>query len=454
MPGTATLQQKLPPQGRLHFVTTAKSIADSTAQLIEKSRQALDHLVATTSQESANFENVLLPLVHCRNVIAAEAGVLGFYKEVSSDASLRDESSKSKLHLDNFNTEIAMREDLFVLIDSVTKRNENLDDESERLLRREHRTFHDNGLGLPTTARERFREIKTQINKATSEFRRNMNEENEHVDFTAEDLVGTPAHVLQSAILDDDVDENGTLFRLTFQPTHFYPTMRYAQSSETRMRYITGFENRCANNVALFREIVLLRGEAAHMLGYASHAEWRTGALMAGTPEHVLTFLNGLSSKHQPGLQADIRALKQLKADHLASQGIAFDDKFYVWDISFYHRLMLETQYSVDQKRIAEYFPIQTIVTAMLNNFKQVFGLVFREVSHDADNLGALNQTWHEDVQVFDVWDSEDIGGSFLGFLYLDLYTREGKYGNAANFNLQPVCNIESLGRTTPSNRV
>jgi metallopeptidase MepB len=281
-----------------------------------------------------------------------------------------------------------------------------------------------------------------------------MNEENEHVDFTAEDLVGTPAHVLQSAILDDDVDENGTLFRLTFQPTHFYPTMRYAQSSETRMRYITGFENRCANNVALFREIVLLRGEAAHMLGYASHAEWRTGALMAGTPEHVLTFLNGLSSKHQPGLQADIRALKQLKADHLASQGIAFDDKFYVWDISFYHRLMLETQYSVDQKRIAEYFPIQTIVTAMLNNFKQVFGLVFREVSHDADNLGALNQTWHEDVQVFDVWDSEDIGGSFLGFLYLDLYTREGKYGNAANFNLQPVCNIESLGRTTPSNRV
>jgi metallopeptidase MepB len=46
---------------------------------------------------------------------------------------------------------------------------------------------------------------------------------------------------------------------------------------------------------------------------------------------------------------------------------------------------------------------------------------------------------WHEDVQVFSVWDEEAQGSGFVGYLYLDLFPREGKYGHAANFNLQPV---------------
>lgn len=435
MTDTRPLQPKVPPQERLLFATTAKSIADSTKQLIESSRQALDHIVATTSPQSADFQDVLLPLAHCRNAIATEAGILGFYKEVSGDASLRDESVKSKLLLDNFNNEIAMRKDLYVLIDSVIKKNEALDQESARLLRREHRSFLGNGLGLEAADGDKFSEIKTRINKATSEFRRNMNEENEYIDFTAHDLVGVPAHVLESTKLDNDEK----IFRLTFQPNHFYPTMRYAQSSEARKRYMIGYETRCANNVSLFREIVLLRDEVARMLGHASHAGWRTGNLMAATPNTVMTFLDDLRRQLQPGLQNDLDALMKLKSDYLADLEVDFDGKFYVWDISFYHRLMLEKQYRVDQKKIAEYFPIQAIVPAMLKNFQQLFGLVFQDVSQDMNELKATNQTWHEDVQVFDVWDSDDTGASFLGFLYLDLYSREGKYGSAANFNLQPV---------------
>lgn len=359
MTDTNPLQFKVPPQERLLFATTAKSIADSTKQLIELSRQALDHVVATTSPQSADFRNVLLPLAHCRNAIAAEGGILGFYKEASGDASLRDESVNSKLLLDNFDNEIAMREDLFVRIDSVAKKNETLDQESKRLLRREHQTFHDNGLGLGAADRDKFSEIKTCINKATSEFRRNMNEENDHIDFTAHDLIGVPAHVLESTKLDNDEG----IFRLTFQPNHFYPTMRFARSSEARKRYMIGYETRCANNVSLFREIVLLRDEVARMLGYSSHAGWRTGHLMAGTPDKVMTFLDDLRRQLQPGLQDDIDALMKLKSDYLADLGVDFDGKFYVWDISFYHRLMLERQYRVDQKRIAEYFPIQAIST-------------------------------------------------------------------------------------------
>lgn len=94
---------------------------------------------------------------------------------------------------------------------------------------------------------------------------------------------------------------------------------------------------------------------------------------------------------------------------------------------------MLEKQYSVDHQEIAEYFPVQTTVAGMLKMVQHLFGLQFRQVHVDSEN------TWHPDVQVFSAWDSEELGGRFVGYLYLDLYSRAGKTSGAANFNIAPV---------------
>jgi metallopeptidase MepB len=81
----------------------------------------------------------------------------------------------------------------------------------------------------------------------------------------------------------------------------------------------------------------------------------------------------------------------------------------------------------------------------MLKIFEELFGLEFVEIV--GEDRAAVAPTgkgddivWHEDVQVFSVWDDAGEGNGFVGYLYLDLFPREGKYGHAANFNLQPVC--------------
>lgn len=72
-------------------------------------------------------------------------------------------------------------------------------------------------------------------------------------------------------------------------------------------------------------------------------------------------------------------------------------------------------------------------------------------ISYERSALSASGSgsdlVWHEDVQVFSVWDGEEEGSGFLSYLYLDLFPQEGKYGGASNFNLPPVSLLTTLFR-------
>jgi metallopeptidase MepB len=202
--------------------------------------------------------------------------------------------------------------------------------------------------------------------------------------------------------------------------------------------------------VALFKEAMVLRDEAARLLGYPNHAAFRIEDKMAKTPQTVDTFLGDLRSRLTAGGLKEIEKLKELKKADVESRGEKFDGHYFLWDHRFYDRLMLEKEYQLDHQKIAEFFPLQTTIRGMLEIFEELFGLVFVEVKgEDRASISASGKgediVWHEDVQLFSVWDEEAQGSGFVGYLYLDLHPREGKYGHAANFNLQPVRSYHTI---------
>src|ERR1700710_539547 len=230
----------------------------------------------------------------------------------------------------------------------------------------------------------------------------------------------------------------------------------------------------CNQNAPLFTEAIVLRDEAARLLGYPNWASFRIEDKMAKTPATVNEFLGDLRTQLAPGGVKETDHLKEIKAADLKTRGLEAtnDGNYYLWDSRFYGRMMIEKEFSIDEQKIAEYFPLQSTVEGMLNIFEQLFGFVFVEInSEDRSKLSpsgkAEDITWHEDVQVFSVWDDEEEGGGFVGYLYLDLHPRPGKYGHAANFSLQPgyilpngtrrypatalVCNFSKPTPTKPS---
>lgn len=427
-----------PPQAPPTFTATPQSVVADAERIIKTSRGVQDQVIGSVQATNATFANVLGPLSQDENVMALEAHILGFYQAVSVDQKLRDASSKAEELMDEFFIESAMREDIFKLVAEALNKNEPLEPESRRLLEKEHKDFIRNGLGLPDgPERARFKEIKKRLSQLSIEFQKNLNEENGGIWFTLEQLDGVPEDVL-SGLKKGEGENEGKVW-LTFKYPDLFPTMKYAKNSEIRKQVMVANENKCNQNVPLFREAIVLRDEAARLLGYPSHAAFRIEDKMAKTPETVNKFLGDLRSRLTAGGKSEINTLMELKK----SLDPKSDGQYYLWDHRFYDRLMLERDFSLDQQLIAEYFPLQTTIQGMLKIFEELFGLEFVEIV--GEDRAALAPTgkgddivWHEDVQVFSVWNDEGEGSGFVGYLYLDLFPREGKYGHAANFNLQP----------------
>lgn len=429
-----------PPQAPPIFTGTPQSVVADAERLIRASRAVQDKIVAEVKPDTATFANALLPLAQHESVLALEAHIIGFYQAISTDQKLRDASSKAEELMDEFFIESVMREDVFKLVDAALNRNEKLDPESRRLLEKEHKDFVRNGLGLPDgPQRARFKEIKKRLSQLSIEFQKNLNEENGGIWFTPEELDGVPEDVLSG--LKRGEGENAGKVWLTFKYPDLIPTMKYATNPETRRQVMVSNENKCNQNVPLFREAIVLRDEAARLLGYPNHAAFRIEDKMAKTPETVNKFLGDLRTRLTDGGKQEIQTLMKLKE----TTDPKTDGRYYLWDHRFYDRLMLEKDFSLDQQLIAEYFPLQSTIQGMLKIFEELFGLEFVEiVGEDRASIAPTGKgddiVWHEDVQVFSVWNDEGEGSGFVGYLYLDLFPREGKYGHAANFNLQPVC--------------
>lgn len=447
-----------PPMTAPLIAATATSIIQDTIRLIENSRQVQDQLVKTTGPDSATFATVLLPLAHAKNTMATESARLIFYKSVSADEDLRDASRKAQTLLDDFAVETAVNEGLFRLIEAVFRQSssEILDLEWSHYLQKRFHEHARNGLGLPAGSQcDRFREVKTRISELTSEFRRNLAEDEDGIWLTVSELEGVPIETLarlekqQKGQSGSEADP--TMLFVTFGFPVFIPVLRYANRAETRKRVYIANENKCEKNVDIFREVVILRDEAARLLGYPSHAALRTQDKMTKTPETVEQFLADLQAKLTAGGQREVQKLKALKTAHMEDRGEVPDGCYFLWDHAYYNRLMLEKEYSVDHQTIKDFFPLQTTISGMLEIFQAIFGLVSTEIVGEARNTlspsgRGADTVWHEDMQIFSVWNSEDEGGDFAGYLYTDLYPRGGKTGGVSNFNLVPVRNLVSGG--------
>ncbi|KAJ2972078.1 hypothetical protein NQ176_g7360 [Zarea fungicola] len=426
-------------QPYIDFSATPASITADAERLVIEARHQRDELVRNIVPEQATFTNVMLALAQMQDNFAIEANILSFYRRVSADADIRAASAKAQNLFDDFHAECCIREDIFKLVDAVHQSNGDLLEESSLLLETFHTRFARSGLGIQdATSRERYTDIQSRLSKIHAEFQQNLGQRTEMVSFTLAELTGVPESIVGQ--LQTEPSSNKLRVDLS-NPAH-RNILSFALNTNTRKELYLAIESRCRGNVSIVHEAVELRYEMARLLGFTNYAAFQLQSRMAKTPGHVQEFLAAVRSKLVPFGLRSLEALKDLKK----SDGNS--DESFLWDYEFYQSRMLKSSLSIDRTRIKEYFPLQNTTTAILNLVAHLFGISFDEIKASEFEM------WHKDVQMFAAHDNENGGGGFLGYLYLDLFKREGKHPHEACLSLQPVSFRLSFFTDTPHKQI
>lgn len=83
----------------------------------------------------------------------------------------------------------------------------------------------------------------------------------------------------------------------------------------------------------IFREIVILRDEAARLMGYANHAAFQIEEKMGKTPEAVISFLSGLLAEVAASGDRNqkLEELRMLKKEEIQGRGEQWDENEKLW---------------------------------------------------------------------------------------------------------------------------
>jgi thimet oligopeptidase len=384
-------------------------IADAKRVLNEVARVPVGNERLTTLQ---TFEEVL-------GVLDEKLRPLTFLKYISTDKAQRDIADDVEKQVQKFENEIWGRKDLYDAIARLEPIVDTFGVEEQTLLKRTLDKFRHRGAALDEDARKEFLEISNNITVLESDYNRVLNEETTTVACTREELEGVPPEIYEG------LEKEGDTYKLPLDYPVYVPVRTYAKNPETRKRMTIAFARRGGReNCDRLSDVLSLRDRLAKLAGFSNFAEYEISIKMAKTPKRVFNFLNDLRRKLVPLGEKELHLLKEIKAKDL---GISKNDvALEVWDLYYYHEILMKEKYSVDQNEIKRYFPMERVIAGVLEVYQKVLNLNFIE--------SKTPNAWYDAVREFKVIDA--VNGEVKGVFYLDLYPREGKYKHYAVFDI------------------
>jgi Zn-dependent oligopeptidase len=405
------------PDAALVFDRTPEQIVAHCRAAKDRAEESLKALAAR-EPGTRTFDNTVAALDRVLFDLSDDAASDVFLEQVAVSSAARDAGNQCDVLLSQFSVDVYSREDLYKAIKDYAAKKEALAGEDARLLDKTLLDFKRSGLELPPKTRDEVRDMRKRLAKLEADFGKNIDEDQAFVLFSSAQLVGLPDGFVSK------LERVGDQYKVGIDYPSYFPFMENARDPNARRLLEQKFDDRSAAvNMPIFKEALALRLKAARLLGYRSHADYAIEPNMAKNPKTVNAFLERLRRRLTPLGREELEVLQAFKR---AMEGRASDGVIHAWDWRYYDNLLRKTKYQVDQERVREYFPADLVVENLLAVYQTMLSVRFRQIPDAA--------SWHPDVKLYEIVDAA--GGPPIGYFYMDLFPREGKYSHAAAFSL------------------
>ncbi|KAG2701842.1 hypothetical protein I3760_06G062600 [Carya illinoinensis] len=395
---------------------SASEIRRLADRIIANSKSVHDR-VASVPLDKVTYKNVVSPLAELEAQQFPLMQSCLFAKLVSTSDDVRKASAEAERRIDGHVLMCSKREDVYRVIKAIAARGEWMNAEAKHYIQSLVRDFERNGLNITVTKREEMHRLRAQIDELSLQYMKNLNDDSTFLLFSEAELAGLPPDFLKGL----DKAENSK-FKVILRSNYVAAVLELCQVGNTRKMVAVAYGKRCGEvNLAILEDLVKLRHKYARLLGYSNYADYAVDLRMAKTPSKVFEFLEDISVNLTNLANKELNMLKDLKKKE---EG---DIPFGIEDLLYYAKRVEEQKFDLDFGALKQYFPVNLVLSGVFKIFQDLFGLRFEEIA-DA-------KVWHGDVCVFSVFDL--ISGELLGYFYLDLYTREEKYGNTCVVALQ-----------------
>ncbi|MCW2868520.1 MAG: Peptidase [Marmoricola sp.] len=289
-----------------------------------------------------------------------------------------------------------------------------LDPAARRVLDKALLSFRRAGVDRDESTRDRVRELDRRASELGQTFSRGIREGRRTTRVPAASLAGLP----EDYRADHPADPDGQVELSTDYPDT-YPFLTYSQDAEARRAVAHAFLNLgWPDNDAVLAELLEVREERAHLLGYADWPTFDAELKMIGTGSRIPEFIDRISAAADETGRAELAELLAL-ARAEGEEVIDFS--------SWRHHLegLKRQRFGVDAQEVRRYFDFTRVRAGLLDVTGRLFGLEYTQVDVPA---------WHEDVTSYDVRLAGET--ALLGRIHLDLHPRAAKYNHAAQFTL------------------
>ena len=412
----APAPEALPPATGLQWHQTAAQV-----------QQTCDAQIALTKSAIAKIESLSAPEWSFVDSIQAIEKVTAdlndgttaqvFLASVAPASDVRDAANKCQQELSDYYATLSADPKIYAMAARVQAIGDARTDADKKLVETYVLTGVRAGVALPPAQRDQLTKLFQQLSDLTIAFQRELSEDKTVIHISAADAKPLPAPFvanIKPATDGYDVPVNESTY------SQF---MDSETDGAARERFATAYGRRGGPaNVTRLEQAVALRYRIARMLGFAQWADYQLAAKMAKSPARVRAFLAQIDTTLLPAARAErarLAALKKADGD---------STPFASWDTAYYQTKLIKTKYAVDDSVVRQYFPVDRVISGVFSIYQKLLGVTFTRL--------ATPDAWSPEVREYSIADTAS--GKAIGWFYLDLFPRAGKYDHFADFGVRP----------------